>query len=61
MQDQRLSRRAQRLLHHLASRPQVPLPAACSGQSELTAAYRFLGNPKTSFQCVLQPYFQKIQ
>ena len=38
--DQRLNRRARRLLERLGDKPLVSIPAACNGWSETRAAYR---------------------
>ena len=40
--DQRLNRRARRVLAKLGDKPTVSIPAACGGWSETRAAYRLL-------------------
>ncbi|WP_418219967.1 transposase [Candidatus Thiodictyon syntrophicum] len=40
--DQRLNRRARRVLAKLGEKPTVSIPAACGGWRETRAAYRLL-------------------
>ena len=56
LQDQRLNKRLAKVLVQLAERPTASIPAAAGGRTEMTAAYRFFDNPKTSFENVLQPH-----
>lgn len=55
--DERLNARAMRLAERLGSKPTESIPNACSGWAETQAAYRFLSNPRTDWQAVLQPHW----
>src|SRR3954447_5167243 len=54
--DERLDARFEILLSALGSRPNLSIPAACSGRAELKAAYRFFDNDKVTFDDVLRPH-----
>lgn len=51
--DERLNRRAGRILSQLAQRPEQSIPAACQGWTETQAAYRFFSNEKVTAEGVL--------
>ena len=55
--DQRLDRRARRLLEKLGSNPAASIPAACGGWKEVKAAYRLLSNKKVDGQKILEPHY----
>ena len=54
--DKRLNERCVQVLKTLSQHPNVSIPAACSGHSEMVAAYRFFENPKTTLSNVLAPH-----
>ena len=54
--DQRLNRRARRLLQRLGDQPMVSIPAACNGWSETRAAYRLFDTAKVTAEAVLAPH-----
>jgi hypothetical protein len=54
--DERLDQRFEILLSALGSRPNLSIPAACGGNAELKAAYRFFDNDKVTFDNVLRPH-----
>src|SRR5262245_37278266 len=54
--DERLDRRYALLLDRLSDKPSLSLPAACRGEAEAAAAYRFLGNDRVSAARVLRPH-----
>jgi hypothetical protein len=54
--DKRLNTRFRLLLSTLGTRPNLSIPAACSGRAEVEAAYRFFDNDKVTFDKVLQPH-----
>src|SRR5947208_290631 len=56
--DQRLEARYQLLLEQLSDKPSLSIPAACGGQAETAAAYRFFDNEKTDPDKVLAPHRQ---
>ena len=56
--DQRLNRRAARLLERLGAKPTVSIPAACKGWAETQAAYRFFGQERVTVQEILAPHSQ---
>ena len=54
--DQRLNRRARRLLEKLGEKPTVSIPAACGGWDETRAAYRLFDHAKVTAERVLAPH-----
>lgn len=54
--DERLNKRAVKLLECLGEKPSLSIPAACGGWSETPAAYRFFANAKVSWEQVLEPH-----
>lgn len=54
--DERLDARFQILLEQLSDKPSLSIPAACGGQAETAAAYRFFDNEKTNAAKVLAPH-----
>jgi hypothetical protein len=54
--DERLDARYQILLEQLSDKPSLSIPAACGGQAETAAAYRFFDNEKTNAAKVLAPH-----
>jgi Transposase DNA-binding/Transposase Tn5 dimerisation domain len=56
--DERLDARVTMLLSALGSRPNLSIPAACSGRAEMAAAYRFFNNAKVTFAKVIQPHIE---
>ena len=56
LRDKRLDRRLTSLLETLSAGTTASIPAACSGRTEMVAAYRFFDNEKVDFENVLQPH-----
>jgi hypothetical protein len=54
--DERLDARYRVLLEQLSDKPSLSIPAACGGQAETAAAYRFFDNEKTDPAKVLRPH-----
>ena len=54
--DKRLNRRASKVLHQLAQRPEGSVPCAFQSWPEALAAYRFFDNEKVSAEKVLEPH-----
>lgn len=54
--DERLNRRAVRILEGLGNKPTPSIPAALGGWAETQAAYRFFSNEKVSADLVLAPH-----
>src|SRR3979409_2339712 len=54
--DERLDARYQVVLEQLSDKPSLSIPAACGGQAETAAAYRFFDNEKTDAAKVLEPH-----
>src|SRR4051794_23402516 len=54
--DERLNRRYELWLDRLSDKPNLSIPAACRGQAETAAAYRFFDNDKTDAAKVLKPH-----
>ena len=59
--DERLDARAVVVLSALGQRPNLSIPAACGGQAEMTAAYRFFDNDKVTFEKVLEPHIARTR
>lgn len=55
--DQRLNARAVLLAERLSSKPTESIPNACLGWTETQAAYRFLSNPRSDWQALLEPHW----
>ncbi|MCA9070931.1 MAG: transposase [Planctomycetaceae bacterium] len=58
LKDKRLDDRMQIVLDQLGAMPTASIPAACGGNAEMTAAYRFFDNPKVDFGNVLEPHME---
>jgi hypothetical protein len=54
--DERLDSRYRLLLDRLSDKPSLSIPAACRGNAEAVAAYRFFDNDLVTTQQVLQPH-----
>jgi hypothetical protein len=54
--DERLNRRAERILSNLSSHPSGSIPTACNGWAETKAAYRFLDNAKVNSKAILSSH-----
>jgi len=54
--DQRLNQRFRLVLDRLSQKPSLKFPAACRGQAEIQAAYRFLDNDRVTADKVLAPH-----
>jgi hypothetical protein len=61
LHDARLNERLTSLLSDLGSRPTASIPAACGGYNEITAAYRFFDNDKTTPENILQPHTERTR
>lgn len=59
LNDRRLNGRLAEILTDLAERPTASIPAACGGQAEMAAAYRFFDNPKATYAKILEPHAAK--
>jgi hypothetical protein len=59
--DERLDARVVTLVSALSSRPNLSIPAACKGRSEMAAAYRFFDNDRVTFEKVLQPHVARTR
>ena len=57
--DKRLDGRLVTLLSDLGSRPNLSIPAACSGRAEMKAAYGFFDNDKVTFEKVIAPHIAR--
>jgi hypothetical protein len=54
--DQRLNRRARRVLAKLGEKPTLSIPAACGGWRETRAAYRLFDHDAVTAEAVLAPH-----
>jgi hypothetical protein len=54
--DQRLNRRAEKVLEALGHKPTQSIPAACGGWDETKAAYRLFDHPEVTAEAVLAPH-----
>ncbi len=51
--DKRLNKRLRSMVESVAAMPDASFPSICAGESELEAAYRFLGNDRVTWQKLL--------
>jgi hypothetical protein len=56
--DDRLNERYARILCSIGNHPNLSIPAGCQGRSEMQATYRFIDNPKVTFDKILAPHAQ---
>ena len=56
LKDKRLNELFGRLVTSWSERPRASIPAACGGNAEMTAAYRFCDNDKVTFAELLAPH-----
>lgn len=56
--DQRLNRRARRVLEKLYAKPGASIPAACGGWPETKAAYRLFDQEGVTAQQLLEPHYR---
>lgn len=54
--DERLNRRAVKVLEALGNHPTASIPGACGGYAETAGAYRLIENPKVTLEGVLDPH-----
>jgi len=59
--DQRLNKRAIKILEDLSMKPSTSIPARCHGWAETAAAYRFMSNERVSEQNILAPHIQSTK
>ena len=56
--DKRLNERYARIMSSIGNRPNLSIPAGCSGRAEMEATYRFTDNEQVTFQKILAPHRQ---
>lgn len=56
--DQRLNRRARRVLEKLYAQPGASIPVACGGWAETKAAYRLFDQDRVTAQQILEPHYR---
>ncbi|MFQ5752806.1 MAG: IS4 family transposase [bacterium] len=56
LSDERLDRRAHKILDRVGSKPGISFPAACKGWDETNGAYRFFNNKKVTEQKILSAH-----
>lgn len=59
--DERLNKRAKRLMSRFAAKPTASVPMASNGWSETIAAYRFLSNDEVDWQAILAPHWAQTR
>jgi transposase-like protein/DDE family transposase len=59
--DQRLNVRRDRLIAAFEQSPDAPFPAACAGDAEVEALYRFLRNRRVSWREVVEPHLRATE
>lgn len=59
--DKRLDCRLSRILTQLGEHPTASIPAACGGNAEMSAAYRFFDNDKATVDTVLQSHMESTR
>lgn len=57
--DQRLNKRAIKMLHSFSEKPTLSIPGACNGWAETQAAYRFLAHEDIEWPDILAPHQQQ--
>jgi hypothetical protein len=57
--DERLNKRAVRLVERLAASPTASIPTACGGWAETQAAYRFLAQEDLGWESILEPHWTR--
>jgi len=55
--DKRLNKRSKHIIERLANNPEASVNAACDGESETMAAYRFFDNNSVEPSRILKPHF----
>lgn len=61
LKDKRLNKRLSKILSDLGNRPNMSIPAACGGSSEMAAAYRFFANEKVTAEGILNSHYQRTR
>jgi hypothetical protein len=56
--DERLRKRYAVILSNFGNRPNLSIPAGCSGRAEMEATYRFIHNERVTFDGILAPHRQ---
>lgn len=56
LKDKRLNERVKTILTKFSEKPNESIPAACGGNTEMTAAYRFFRNAKVAAEAILRPH-----
>jgi hypothetical protein len=59
--DARLTRRLISLAQDFYAQPMASLPCACGSRAKTKAAYRFLGNERTTMQTLLEPHYRSTE
>jgi len=59
--DARLTRRLISLARDFYAQPTASLPCACGSRAKTKAAYRFLGNERTTMQTLLEPHYRSTE
>ena len=59
--DERLNKRAKKVVETLAAKPTASIPMACNGWSETIATYRFLGNDDVDWRDIMAPHWAQTE
>ena len=59
--DERLNKRAKKVVETLAAKPAASIPMACNGWSETIATYRFLGNDDVDWRDIMAPHWAQTE
>lgn len=59
--DERLNKRARKLMERMSAKPTASIPMACNGWAETLAAYRFLANDEVAWEDILAPHWAQTQ
>jgi len=59
--DERLNKRAIKLVEQFADKPTASIPVAAGGWADTIAAYRFLGNENADWESILEPHAIQTQ
>ena len=59
--DERLNKRAKRVMERFSANPAASIPTACRGWAETMATYRFLGNEEVEWREIMVPHYAQTR
>lgn len=61
LSDERLNKRAKKMMERFSAKPAASIPMACKGWAETLAAYRFLGNSDVDWRDIMAPHWAQTE